>query len=272
MKIIDPVGIPFEELFCMGMAELQISHPYFLLAVQNKPPLFTSNDSAGCATKIGSFPPALPRRSNAPTCGILTHREGRTASNIEHRTSKMSLNSERCAFIFHVMKLERFGLIAEVSAALERGRAVGLVGPRQCGKSTLARQIGGRRPDVEYFDLEDPGSEARLRDAKLTLDRLRGLVIIDEVQRRPDLMPLLRVLLDRDPLPARYLLLGSASPELLCGASESLAGRIEFIEMEGFSLEETGSEFAGKLWLRGGFPLSYLATNNGDSFPSLSLG
>jgi predicted AAA+ superfamily ATPase len=164
------------------------------------------------------------------------------------------------------MKVGRPNLITEVLSALQRSRAVGLVGPRQCGKSTLARQIGGLTAEVEYFDLEDPEAEARLRDAKLTLAPLKGLVIIDEVQRRPDLMPLLRVLLDRDPLPARYLLLGSASPELIRGASESLAGRIEFIEMEGFTLQEVGTESIQKLWLRGGFPLSYLARSDADSF------
>lgn len=116
-----------------------------------------------------------------------------------------------------------------------------------------------------YFDLEDPASEARLQDPKLALEPLRGLVVIDEVQRRPDLMPLLRVLLDRDPLPAKFPLLGSASPEFVRGASESLAGRIEFIEMQGFTLDEVGSSSARQLWLRGGFPPSYLAANDRDS-------
>lgn len=156
--------------------------------------------------------------------------------------------------------------MTKVEAALGRSRAVGLVGPRQCGKSTLARQIVVKGEGVEFFDLEDPAAEARLRDAKLTLESLRGLVVIDEVQRRPDLIPLLRVLLDRDPLPAKFLLLGSASPELIRGSSESLAGRIEFVSMEGFTLEETGSGNEGRLWMRGGFPLSYTAGSDRDSY------
>lgn len=142
---------------------------------------------------------------------------------------------------------------------------MGLVGPRQCGKSTLAREIVGQDGSAAYFDLEDPTSDARLRDPKLALEPLRGLVVIDEVQRRPDLMPLLRVLLDRDPLPATFLLLGSASPELVRGTSESLAGRIEFIEMGGFVLDETPPEQQRRLWRRGGFPRSYLAANDHDS-------
>lgn len=116
-----------------------------------------------------------------------------------------------------------------------------------------------------YFDLEDPASESRLRDPKLALAPLRGLVVIDEIQRRPDLFPLLRVLLDRVPLPAKFLILGSASPQLLRGASESLAGRIEFIEMGGLALDEAGVDHERRLWQRGGFPLSYLAANDRDS-------
>jgi predicted AAA+ superfamily ATPase len=162
------------------------------------------------------------------------------------------------------MLIARRNLYNSVNEALTRGRCVGLVGPRQCGKSTLARDLA-REHDAVYFDLEDPTSEARLRDAKLALEDLRGLVVIDEVQRRPDLMPLLRVLLDRHPLPAKFLILGSASPELIRGTVESLAGRIEFIEMQGFTLGEIGSEEQKKLWLRGGFPLSYLASSDGDS-------
>jgi hypothetical protein len=162
------------------------------------------------------------------------------------------------------MKMPRKRLVSSVQEALRRSRCVGLVGPRQCGKSTLAREVAGVDA-AAYFDLEDPVSEARLRDAKLALEPLSGLVVIDEVQRRPDLLPLLRVLADRDPLPARFLLLGSAAPELLRHASESLAGRIEFIEMRGFTLDETGDAQARQLWSRGGFPLAYLAANDRDS-------
>ncbi len=131
-------------------------------------------------------------------------------------------------------------------------------------KHTRPRNSGPEK-NGRFFDLEDPTSLARLRDPKLTLEPLRGLVVIDEIQRNPELMPLLRVLLDRDPLPARFLLIGSASPELIRGTSESLAGRIEFIEMEGFTLDETGLEHAPALWLRGGFPPSYTAKGDFDS-------
>ncbi|MBU0676884.1 MAG: ATP-binding protein [Verrucomicrobia bacterium] len=163
------------------------------------------------------------------------------------------------------MHIQRQGLIEEIGSALKRSRSVGLIGPRQCGKSTLAREIAALADTSTFFDLEDPASEARLLDPKLALEGLRGLVVIDEIQRRPDLMPLLRVLLDRDPLPAKFLLLGSASPLLIRNASESLAGRIEFIEMRGFTLDEVGAENQRRAWLRGGFPLSYLAANELDS-------
>lgn len=163
------------------------------------------------------------------------------------------------------MKVARERLQASVCDALRRSRCVGLVGPRQCGKSTLARVIANAAQEAHYFDLEDPTSEARLRDPKLALEPLHGLVVVDEVQRRPDLMPLLRVLLDRDPLPARFLLLGSASPELLRGASESLAGRIEFVEMRGFTLDEVAPDSVRTLWLRGGLPPSFLARDDRDS-------
>jgi predicted AAA+ superfamily ATPase len=163
------------------------------------------------------------------------------------------------------MKVDRLQLVKDVRDALRRSRSVGLVGPRQCGKSTLAREIAKMDSAAAYFDLEDPTSLARLRDPMLALEPLRGLVVIDEAQRRPDLMPLLRVLLDRDPLPAKFLLLGSASPALLRGTSESLAGRIEFIEMRGFTLDEVDSERGRRLWLRGGFPRSFLADNDHDS-------
>jgi uncharacterized protein len=163
------------------------------------------------------------------------------------------------------MKIERKSLKSDVLDALRRSRCVGLVGPRQCGKSTLAREIARAEGAAAYLDLEDPSAEARLKDPKLALEPLQGLVVIDEVQRRPDLMPLLRFLLDREPLPARFLLLGSASPELIRGTSESLAGRIEFIEMRGFTLDEVGSGEELRLWQRGGFPLSYLAANDRDS-------
>jgi predicted AAA+ superfamily ATPase len=151
-----------------------------------------------------------------------------------------------------------------VRAALRRSRVVALLGPRQCGKTTLARQFVP--PDSEnYFDLEDPESLARLAEPNLALRPLRGLVVIDEIQHRPELFPLLRVLADRKPLPARFLILGSAAPDLISHSSETLAGRLETVPMEGLRLRDLGPKAQGRLWLRGGFPLSYTARREVDS-------
>ncbi len=151
-----------------------------------------------------------------------------------------------------------------IQKALERNRVVVLIGPRQCGKTTLARQFVS--PDsINYFDLEDPISLARLDQPMIALKDLTGLVVIDEIQRRPDLFPTLRVLVDRTPLPARFLILGSASPELLRQSSESLAGRIAIIKMSGFSLAEVGKDAQSRHLLRGGFPLSFLASGDEES-------
>lgn len=143
--------------------------------------------------------------------------------------------------------------------------AVGILGPRQCGKTTLARDYlksSGRRW-VHYFDLEDPEDLARLDDARLTLSPLRGLVVIDEIQRRPELFPLLRVLVDRRSPAQRFLILGSASRELIRQSSESLAGRIAYVELPPFTSTEANP--LQRLWLRGGFPRSWLARSNPDS-------
>ncbi|MDD5176609.1 MAG: ATP-binding protein [Sterolibacterium sp.] len=153
---------------------------------------------------------------------------------------------------------------ARIRQALQRSRAVALIGPRQIGKTTLARQFVDTT-SANYFDLEDPLSLARLAEPMTALKDLRGLVVIDEVQRAPQIFPILRVLVDRPGLPARFMLLGSASPALIRGSSESLAGRVEVIEISGFSLTETGYPALEKLWLRGGFPLSFLAGSDGDS-------
>lgn len=153
----------------------------------------------------------------------------------------------------------------QIETALSRSRITLLVGPRQCGKTTLARQfVPSDSPN--YFDLEDPISLTRLEEPMTALATLTGLVVIDEVQRRPELFPVLRVLADRQPLPARFLILGSAAPELLRQSSESLAGRMEIVTMSGFSLAETGIEQHTRHWLRGGFPCSYLAASDTDSF------
>jgi len=160
--------------------------------------------------------------------------------------------------------IERAHLHQTIQKALERNRVVALIGPRQCGKTTLARQFVPPT-SVNYFDLEDPFSLARLDQPMSTLQDLSGLVVIDEVQRRPDLFPVLRVLADRDSLPARFLILGSASPALLRQSSESLAGRITIISMSGFSMEEVGKEAQNQHWRRGGFPLSFLAPSEEES-------
>ncbi len=147
---------------------------------------------------------------------------------------------------------------------LRESTVVALLGPRQCGKTTLAREVSHRRRST-YFDLEDPKSLARLAEPMTTLEPLRGLVVIDEIQRRPELFPLLRVLADRPKRPARFLILGSASAELAGGTSETLAGRVAFVEMGGLTVEEVGQENLRRLWFRGGFPRSYLARSQGES-------
>src|SRR5438067_2530897 len=151
-----------------------------------------------------------------------------------------------------------------VRTALRRSRIVALLGPRQCGKTTLARQFVPAH-SLNYFDLEDPQGLARLTEPDLALRPLKGLVVIDEIQRRPDLFPLLRVLADRKPVPARFLILGSASPALIGQSSESLAGRLETVTLEGFRLADLGARAQGRHWLRGGFPLAYTARNEHDS-------
>jgi len=160
--------------------------------------------------------------------------------------------------------IERPSYITEIQAALQRSRIVALIGPRQSGKTTLA-QMFVSCDSVNYFDLEDPVSLTRLEEPMTALRDLTGLIVIDEIQRRPDLFPILRVLADRHPLQARFLILGSASPDLVRKASESLAGRLETISISGFSLSEVGQEKLNQHWLRGGFPLSYLAANDVDS-------
>jgi uncharacterized protein len=160
--------------------------------------------------------------------------------------------------------IDRKADVALVRAALRRSRVVALLGPRQCGKTTLARQFV--RPDsLNYFDLEEPQSLARLTEPDTVLRPLKKLVVIDEIQRRPHLFPLLRVLADRTPLPARFLILGSASPDLLRQSSESLAGRLETVSLEGFRLSDLGAAAQSRHWLRGGFPLAYTARTEADS-------
>jgi hypothetical protein len=164
-----------------------------------------------------------------------------------------------------MIMLQRPALLRRIRTALDRSRVVALIGPRQCGKTTLARALV-EVDSPRYFDLEDPVSLARLDEPMTALGDLRELVVIDEVQRRPELFPILRVLADRQPLSARFLVLGSAAPELLRQSSESLAGRLEIIVMGGFSLAEVGVEARTPHWLRGGLPLSFLAEAETNSW------
>lgn len=160
--------------------------------------------------------------------------------------------------------ITRRGILDALATALKRSRVVVLAGPRQCGKTTLARELLSE-DSVNYFDLEDPISLARLDEPMTALRPLEGLVVIDEVQLRPELFPVLRVLADRRSAPARLLILGSASGNLLRQTSESLAGRMERILIGGFTLVELGAEAEETLWRRGGLPLSYLADSEEDS-------
>ena len=161
--------------------------------------------------------------------------------------------------------IERRNIQDTLGNAIDRSRVVVMVGPRQCGKTTLARRLlDSGSPN--YFDLEDPANLARLDAPMTALSSLKGLVVIDEVQRRPDLFPILRVLADRPDNPAKFLLLGSASGDLLRQTSESLAGRMEMIVLGGFTISELGADAEHELWHRGGFPLSYLASDDSNSF------
>jgi predicted AAA+ superfamily ATPase len=156
--------------------------------------------------------------------------------------------------------------LEEVARLLTARPVVAVLGARQVGKTTLARQIAARyRGPTTLFDLEDPRDQARLAEPMLALEALRGLVVLDEIQLRPDLFAVLRVLADRPRRPARFLILGSASLELLQKGAESLAGRIAFHDLGGFDLAEVGVKHLDKLWVRGGFPTSFLARTEAES-------
>jgi len=139
-----------------------------------------------------------------------------------------------------------------------------LLGPRQCGKTTLARLLASREPTT-YFDLEDPSDRARLANPLQTLDPLEGLVVIDELQRQPALFEILRVLADRPGSKTRFLVLGSASPSLVKGVTETLAGRVGFVDLGGFTIREAGVGELPRRWLRGGFPRAFLAEDDATS-------
>ncbi len=155
--------------------------------------------------------------------------------------------------------------LEQVEGLLRRHAVVAIVGARQIGKTTLAQEIGRRSSvDVIHFDLENPAHRARLEDPMLALQDLEGLIVLDEIQQRPELFPVLRVLVDR-PKSARFLILGSASPRLLKQSSETLAGRIAYYQLNGLQLDEVGVAHLDELWLRGGFPRSYLAESDAAS-------
>ena len=154
--------------------------------------------------------------------------------------------------------------LGQIEASFRVHPVVALLGPRQCGKTTLARIIAEQEP-ATIFDLENPVDIQRLDAPMQALKNLTGLVIIDEVQKKPDLFEILRVLVDQPRRSTRFLLLGSASPRLIKGVSESLAGRIGFVDLAGFGLREVGTEHRDKLWIRGGLPRAFLANSEAGS-------
>ena len=154
--------------------------------------------------------------------------------------------------------------MSALASAAKRSPVTALLGPRQCGKTTLARAFGASRRST-HFDLESVPDRQRLQNPELTLGALRGLIVLDEIQAMPELFGVLRVLVDRPRSVARFLVLGSASPVLMKGVSETLAGRVEFVELTGFGLDEAGPQSLDALWLRGGFPRSLLARRASDS-------
>jgi predicted AAA+ superfamily ATPase len=160
--------------------------------------------------------------------------------------------------------LARARYLNQLHTATERSPVTALLGPRQCGKTTLARVFGQGRT-ATYFDLESGPDRQRLQNPELVLGQLRGLVVLDEVQVLPDIFNALRVIVDRPDNACRFLILGSASPQMVRAVSETLAGRVEFIELSGFDLTEVGPASWEQLWLRGGFPRSFLAASDEDS-------
>jgi predicted AAA+ superfamily ATPase len=160
--------------------------------------------------------------------------------------------------------LTRSRYLQDLDTATRRSPITALLGPRQVGKTTLARLFTANRP-ATFFDLESLPDQRRLQNPELALGSLQGLVILDEIQQIPGLFSMLRVLVDRPENQARFVILGSASPQLIHSASESLAGRVEFIELSGFDISETGSADWESHWLRGGFPRSFLAASEDDS-------
>lgn len=158
------------------------------------------------------------------------------------------------------MKIQRTRELQTLQELLQDNQVVALLGPRQCGKTTLANQFAAKQTPskVHFFDCEDPRDLARLDNPMMVLEPCRELIIIDEIQRRPELFPALRVLVDQN-RSRRFLILGSASRDLIAQSSETLAGRISFMELSGFALHDVKKQDYRKLWIRGGFPRSFLA-------------
>ena len=157
--------------------------------------------------------------------------------------------------------IPRPGYLEAIEERLKHNPGVAILGPRQSGKTTLAREFAKGKPH-EFLDLESLGGLDRMEEPAAALEPLRGLVVIDEVQRKPEIFQLLRVLADRRPLPARFLILGSASPGIVQGVSESLAGRVSFVDVTGLNLAEVGPPEFRKLWWRGGFPAAFTAESD----------
>jgi predicted AAA+ superfamily ATPase len=162
--------------------------------------------------------------------------------------------------------IQRPRLLQELTRSLQESPITVLLGARQTGKSTLAGMWAAKKSDIHFFDLEKASDRSSLSTPETTLGSLSGVVVIDEIQRMPSLFATLRPLADRNPLPARFLLLGSASPSLIKGVSESLAGRVLFVHVPGFTIDEIQSEPTDRLWVRGGFPRSFLAKTESESW------
>lgn len=165
------------------------------------------------------------------------------------------------------MEILRKNALGELKRKLDNSQIVGILGSRQCGKTTLVKQFARANPKkkITFFDLEDPRDVGRLKNPMLVLESLEGTVVIDEIQRQPELFPVLRVLVDKKKS-VKFIILGSASPQLIKESSESLAGRITFLELGGFSLDILKAKDQQKLWVRGGYPLSFLAKSETASF------
>ncbi len=162
--------------------------------------------------------------------------------------------------------IKREKLKERIINSINLSKITAILGPRQCGKTTISKQINILSP-IRIFDLEDPTDRSALSEApRLTLSLLKGLVIIDEIQKMPELFAILRVLSDRTESTTKFLILGSASPNLIKNVSETLAGRVSFVDITGFNIDEIKDDLYRKLWLRGGFPLSFLANSNENSF------